>query len=75
MPMMSDLRSSGQIEQDSDLILGMLRPAVYDEALSPREMKIGILKHREGEPGRVIALRWDGDTTTCSDPDQVGRTE
>lgn len=73
MPMMSDLRSSGQIEQDSDLILGMLRPAVYDEALSPREMKIGILKHREGEPGRVIALRWDGDTTTCSDPDQVRR--
>jgi replicative DNA helicase len=68
MPMASDLRSSGQIEQDADLILGLLRPAVYDEAEPPEDMLLGVIKHREGVPGAVIRLNWHGPTTSVSDP-------
>jgi replicative DNA helicase len=62
-PMLSDLRESGAIEQDADLVWFLFRPAVYDEQADPKEAELIIAKHRNGAVGK-IDLRWEPDFQT-----------
>ena len=57
-PRMSDLRESGAIEQDADVIIMLYRPAVYDPEAGNEAYAI-IAKHRNGPTGD-IQLVWDG---------------
>ena len=50
-PQLSDLRESGAIEQDADLVVLMLRKAYYDETADPGEAEIIIAKQRNGPVG------------------------
>lgn len=55
-PMMSDLRESGSLEQDADIILLLHRPDYYDKEDRPGEGDIIVAKHRNGDTGVVRAL-------------------
>lgn len=70
-PTMSDLRESGQLEQDADVIM-MLYRTNPDEASSPREMYVA--KNKEGTLGK-FTLHLDGKTQTFFRPtyDEIAR--
>lgn len=55
-PQISDLRESGQFEQDADIVLLLFRPEIYDP-LTERagEIDIHSAKHRDGETGVITA--------------------
>lgn len=52
-PMMSDLRESGSIEQDSDIVMFMLRREYYDPMDKPGLAEIIVAKNRHGGIGVV----------------------
>jgi replicative DNA helicase len=53
-PMLSDLRESGQLEQDADLVMFVYREDYYDsESERTGEADVIIAKHRNGPVGRV----------------------
>jgi replicative DNA helicase len=51
MPNLADLRASGRIEEDSDIVMFLLRPYYYDKEKDPYELAIGVAKNREGNCG------------------------
>jgi replicative DNA helicase len=62
-PLLSDLRESGAIEQDADVVLFPFRPAYYDKEQPPIEnAELIIAKNRHGESG-VIDATFDGKLT------------
>lgn len=53
-PMLSDLRDSGSIEQDADIVLFLYRESYYDNEVENQNMaKIIIAKNRHGSTGEV----------------------
>jgi replicative DNA helicase len=52
-PRMADLRESGAIEQDADLVLLLHRPEYYDPNDQPGIAELIIAKNRSGAPGTV----------------------
>jgi len=65
MPVLSDLRDSGEIEQDADVVLFVHRPIVSrpDMGMAWEDYaRIGIAKQRQGKKG-VIDVRYIGEQT------------
>nr|WP_204163771.1 replicative DNA helicase [Nocardioides solisilvae] len=59
-PMMSDLRESGSIEQDADMVILLHRDDVYEkESTRPGEADLIVAKHRNG-PTRDITVAFQG---------------
>lgn len=70
-PELRDLRQSGSLEQDGDVILQLLRPDYYgwkkDQNYIPtNKLHIYINKNKHGRVGEVAA-RFDGDSQTVTD--------
>ena len=64
-PMLSDLRDSGSIEQDADIVMFIYRDEYYnsDTTERPNIAEINIAKHRNGPTG-TIDLYWHAKLAT-----------
>jgi len=59
-PMMSDLRESGSLEQDADMVILLHREDVYEkESARPGEADLIVAKHRNG-PTRDVVVAFQG---------------
>jgi len=68
-PVLSDLRESGSIEQDADIVLFIYREEAYDELTDRRNIAdIIVAKHRNGPTGQ-ISLRFAKEQTRFMDLD------
>ena len=57
-PQLSDLRESGAIEQDADVVIGLYRDGYYNkESENPNLAEAIILKNRKGQTG-TVELTW-----------------
>ena len=65
-PMLSDLRESGAIEQDADVVIALYRDGYYNkECENPNLAEALILKNRKGGTGTVL-LNWLPEYTSFS---------
>lgn len=72
VPRMSDLRESGDIEQDADVILLPHRPEMYKPDDCPGQLLIKNAKQRQGGvasglENRRMGLNWHADTSSYAD--------
>ncbi len=61
-PILSDLRESGSIEQDSDVVMFLYRPEYYKSDEKPGVAEVHVAKHRNGPTG-TIELKFRRDHT------------
>ncbi len=68
-PMLSDLRESGSIEQDADIVLFLYRDAYYNKESQRQNVSECIVaKNRHGETG-TVELIWNGQFTLFTNPE------
>ena len=69
-PMLSDLRESGAIEQDADIVMFLYRDDYYNEDSEKKNIAEVILaKHRAGSTG-TVELAWLGSYTKFANLDK-----
>ena len=68
-PMLSDLRESGSIEQDSSLVMFLYREHVYNPSVDPEQAEIVLAKQRNGPSGINLNVRWQGRSASFYDQD------
>ena len=71
-PIMADLRESGSIEQDADVVMFLYREGYYNRDLSEAEQRVAeviIAKQRNGPIGTVNLL-WIPELTKFTDMDR-----
>jgi replicative DNA helicase len=61
-PILSDLRESGSIEQDSDVVMFLIRPEYYKSDERPGIAELHVAKHRNGPTG-MVELKFRRDHT------------
>jgi replicative DNA helicase len=65
-PMLSDLRESGSLEQDSDVVILIHREEHYDKEARPGEADLIVAKHRNG-PIATIQVSFQGHYSRFTD--------
>ncbi len=69
-PVLSDLRDSGSIEQDADIVMMLYREDYYDPDTEEQNiLEVNVIKHRSGPIGRV-KIHFDRSRMKFSDLDQ-----
>ena len=71
-PILSDLRESGSIEQDADIVMFLHNPEKYNDIVVAQEdignVDLIVAKHRNGSTAE-LKLKWIGENTTFKDID------
>ena len=62
-PKLSDLRESGAIEQDADMVMFLHRESQFNPAIPENVVKLIVAKNRNGARGEAD-LEWNGETTS-----------
>ena len=79
MPMLADLRESGSIEQDADIVIMLYRDEYYaaekddqpeEERPAVNEAEFIIAKNRHG-PTHTVKVAWNGDYTLFSNLETI----
>lgn len=65
-PMLADLRESGAIEQDADIVAFIVRPMLYGDGKDETKSELIVAKHRHGEVG-TIDMIWNGSVQTFTE--------
>ena len=73
-PVLSDLRDSGSIEQDADVVMLLYRENYYDNEAAPVEgavvtAELNVAKNRHGPTG-VVELMWNGECSLFTAKDK-----
>ena len=73
-PVLSDLRESGAIEQDADIVMFLYRDEYYNKETTdkPGECEVIIAKNRSG-PTDTVYVTWIGKYTKFADKSSYGR--
>jgi replicative DNA helicase len=74
VPRLSDLRDSGAIEQDADVVLMLRRPSKYAEEGENVDERLAVLevaKHRNGPTG-IVELNFEAEYTRFKDRARMG---
>lgn len=58
-PSLAQIRASGRIEEDANVVIMPHRESYYNEDANPYNAELCVVKNRDGETGSVIA-GWDG---------------
>jgi len=53
-PLLSDLRESGSIEQDADVVIMLHRDDMYDQQNRTGEADLIVAKHRNGPTAKIV---------------------
>jgi replicative DNA helicase len=70
-PRLADLRESGAIEQDADIVMFLHRPDAYNPEDRPGLAEIIVAKHRSGPTG-IVNLQWRKESMRFDDHDPMG---
>ena len=65
-PMASDLRESGSLEQDADVITMLYRDIKYNETADRDKIELIVVKNRHGQDGKT-EHRFIGETFSIND--------
>jgi replicative DNA helicase len=75
IPMLSDLRESGSLEQDADIVMFIYREELYDRETDKKGVaEIHLAKHRNGPLG-IVPLRFEARTTRFQNLDHYRAME
>jgi len=72
-PMMSDIRESGSVEQDADVILFLYRESYYNKEINDQSLEIIISKNRNGPVGS-ITVNYNENTGRIEDKKETSLT-
>ena len=74
MPALSDLRESGSLEQDADMVILLHRDSAYEkESARPGEADLIVAKHRNG-PTKTITVAFQGHLSRFADMPRARRS-
>ena len=73
-PMLSDLRDSGSIEQDADVVMFLHREAYYDPACEEKNVGEVIMSKQRNGPLGTVKLAWLAEYTTYANLAQGDQT-
>jgi replicative DNA helicase len=63
-PRLADIRESGAIEQDADVVLGLYRDRAMEDSFDGSDLEVDILKNRQGPSQMRVVIPFHGETVS-----------